>query len=247
MTPLVIVFKKNYYKENNVKKVILYFTLKYKGCWEDVYNAIKEKEDVPMNEALKKLYSMEDNYISIIDSKYPMELRDIYMPPFSIFTNGNKELFYFDSKVSILTNDIEIPSKLKKDILNNKNIVYVVPYDYDNLINFFLENNIRFIVVLKNGIKNASNISKYNEIIKNNNLIVSEIPHKISKFYEDQSYIRICSGLGRKVLFDPKTINNFGDILSSLERSEKTSFWYEINPKIKCLEKMQSLSELLKS
>ena len=54
-----------------VREVMLYFSLKYKGVWEDLYEAIKSF--VPIDEEEFRLLKEknEASYVTIVDEEYP--------------------------------------------------------------------------------------------------------------------------------------------------------------------------------
>lgn len=65
-----------------MRKVILYFYTKYKGDFMSIFNAIKNKEIIPLEE-LEKVVD-DTSLITIIDDDYPDELKKQHMPPFVI-------------------------------------------------------------------------------------------------------------------------------------------------------------------
>ena len=86
--------------------VLIYFAIKYKGYFHDIYNAIKKKEFIQMEELEKigeDLSSGKIKAITIIDEDYPEPLKQINQPPFVLFYEGNKELL--KEKLIMLTGD----------------------------------------------------------------------------------------------------------------------------------------------
>lgn len=71
-----------------MKKILVYFYDKYKGVWEDIYNAICEKEQVEVSEAERVLKEYEKDYdiITVLDEDYPENLKREYKPPFILLT-----------------------------------------------------------------------------------------------------------------------------------------------------------------
>ena len=74
-----------------MRKVIIYLTIKYKGDWQDIYNAIKRKEkpDSDFEEIINKV---NDNVITILDKDYPKVFSSLLRPPFVIFYKGDISL-----------------------------------------------------------------------------------------------------------------------------------------------------------
>lgn len=164
--------------KQEMNRIILFFTIKHKGNWEKIYGSIKTKDPVTLTEmnTLKNKYC--DNYISIIDPEYPNNFKDIYMPPLSIFTIGQKNLLSKDEIITSIwgLNDYLTISKEKFD----KNKVYALFYDDNQIsqINTLLEQNYKLILVARheNDLKSIGNLN-----INNNVVYISEIPFEINK------------------------------------------------------------------
>lgn len=75
--------------------ILIYFAIKYKGYFKEIYEAITSKEFVPLEEINKikvMLETKEIQAITIIDEDYPESLKHIDKPPFVLFYKGNKDL-----------------------------------------------------------------------------------------------------------------------------------------------------------
>lgn len=164
--------------KQEMNRIILFFTIKHKGNWEKIYGSIKTKDPVTLTEmnALKNKYC--DNYISIIDQDYPNNFKDIYMPPLSIFTIGQKNLLSKDDIIISLWGINDYSKIFEKKL--DKNKVYALFYDDSqiNCINQMLEQNYKLILIGKHthDIKNLGNLN-----INNNVVYISEIPFEINK------------------------------------------------------------------
>lgn len=231
-----------------MNKVLLFFTNKYKGDWEKIYYALNKKEEISYIDAKKSFNKLKDSYLCLVDSKYPDSLKTLYKPPFSLFLDGNKELLNKKDKyLTLLVNDIDLSLSLKKDILKHPEYIYIVDLEYTNLINFLLKNNIKFICVSSVGIKLAKKENLYKEIIKSNNLIISEIPNNINTYYDDQSNKRIMIGLSKKIIFDNKTLIDFNDIVLVLKREEIQAYWYSNKHNWDFISTIKSIGDLFNS
>ena len=64
-----------------MEEILLYFSLKYNGNFDEIYNAVKNKEQV--NDELKKdlFKKLKSNYTTIISKDYPQALKKIMCPP----------------------------------------------------------------------------------------------------------------------------------------------------------------------
>ncbi|UWD33916.1 DNA-processing protein DprA [Mesomycoplasma molare] len=170
-----------------MNNVLIYFAIKYKGNFNDIYNALKNQEKISENELKKIEYKVNNNEIkafTILDDIYPEEFKVLVKPPFVVFYEGN---------VSILKNKWKI--YLTGDEKNNKVNQYLeqslkeiakrytlITCFYKNLDidinNFFITNNSPIIYVSTNGIKNPYFADKIN--INENKLIISEYPNEVN-------------------------------------------------------------------
>ena len=69
------------------RNLLAYLAVKYSQNWEDMFNAIKTKEDVSYETIDETIATLKGDYITIIDDSYPEELKHIFRPPFVIFLN----------------------------------------------------------------------------------------------------------------------------------------------------------------
>ena len=68
-----------------MRKILLYFALKYNGDYKKIYEAIQNKEIADKEELENIETKINCKYITIIDSNYPLYLRNISMPPLVLF------------------------------------------------------------------------------------------------------------------------------------------------------------------
>lgn len=73
-------------------ETLLYFSLKYHGDFSKIYNALLNK--IPVDTAEKKylIENLDCNYITLLDSKYPQQLKMINNPPLVLYYQGNIDL-----------------------------------------------------------------------------------------------------------------------------------------------------------
>lgn len=172
------------------RDILLYLALKYNGNWDAMYNAIKQKEDLPKNLDIEKIKEdIKCNYVTLIDSDYPECLKPIYKPPFILFYYGDLNLIKnYRRNLSVV--GTREPSKYGEEV--TKNLVEGV-CDHFNIVSGFangidsiahktcIENGGKTIAVLGCGIDKCypnSNYKIYDEI-KNNHLLISEYPCKV--------------------------------------------------------------------
>ena len=69
------------------RNLLAYLAVKYSQNWNDMFNAIKTKENVDYETIEATVNTLKGDYITIIDDSYPEELKHIFRPPFVIFLN----------------------------------------------------------------------------------------------------------------------------------------------------------------
>ena len=170
-----------------MRKILLYFALKYQGDYKKIYQAIKNKEKV-LNEDLVNIENkIKSNYVTIIDKDYPPSLKSIANPPFVLFYYGDISLLYKPNTLAII-------GKRKKSIYGKQVCINIVKglKVYNSIIisglalgidsiahQCALDNNLSTIAVLGSGIDYCyptTNLLLY-ENIKNNGLVISEYPN----------------------------------------------------------------------
>lgn len=163
--------------------ILIYFAIKYKGYFYDIYNALKNKEFIPLEEIEKIKEQIEKSQIraiTIIDDDYPESLKQIDNPPFVIFYKGNKNL--------LKTKAIMFTGEFSNELIDN----FIIKSSYEiakehtlisnnfkdldkKIINLFLTNNNNVILVSPNGLTDPLFNLKVTEQ-KDNLLIISECP-----------------------------------------------------------------------
>ena len=170
--------------------VLIYFAIKYKGYFHDIYNAIKKKEFIQMEELEKigeDLSSGKIKAITIIDEDYPETLKQINQPPFVLFYEGNKELL--KEKLIMLTGDFS-NENINKFINESafelsKNYTLVSNFSKgldEKIIDNLIKNNQNLILISSNGLTNPYFGKNINELKFNKDkyLIISEYPENVN-------------------------------------------------------------------
>ena len=170
--------------------VLIYFAIKYKGYFHDIYNAIKKKEFIQMEELEKigeDLSSGKIKAITIIDEDYPEPLKQINQPPFVLFYEGNKELL--KEKLIMLTGDFS-NENINKFINESafalsKNYTLVSNFSKgldEKIIDNLIKNNQNLILISSNGLTNPYFGKNINELKFNKDkyLIISEYPENVN-------------------------------------------------------------------
>lgn len=173
-----------------MRKILLYFAIKYEGNYNLIYNAIKKKEKVS-NEDINKITNIDKyNYITILDSEYPQKLKTIANPPFVLFYFGDISLLNkaLPNIVVIGTrNNTTYGETMTKKIVNDlKNGEYIISSGLargiDRVVHeTALECNLPTIAVLGCGVNvyyPVSNADVYQKI-KEKGLLLSEYPNDL--------------------------------------------------------------------
>jgi len=163
---------------------------------------------------MKSDFKMCENYISVLDKRYPDGLKNIYDPPRLLFYRGNIDLLKNNNLVTMVgsrqTTDYHIQSA--KNIiyaLQNTNLVIVsgLAKGMDSICHRqALENNLKTIAVLPSGLNDdviypRQNLSLAHDILKNDGLLLSEQkPSEKPNLYHFPKRNRILAGLSKATI-----------------------------------------------
>lgn len=75
-----------------MEELVLYFSLKYEGDFQKIYNALINKEEVDEHLKLNLMKKMKCHYITIFSHDYPELLKQINCPPFVLYYYGDLSL-----------------------------------------------------------------------------------------------------------------------------------------------------------
>lgn len=170
-----------------MRRILLYFSLKYKGDYKKIYNAIVEKQK-PDKEVLNTIESkIKCNYLTILDENYPESLKKIYNPPWVIYYYGDINLINNKNIIGIIgtrNNSVYGKDMCQKIVKECKEYNCVIISGLALGIDVIahkqaLDENIKTIAVLGSGIDYC--YPKDNQMIyqkiKNNGLVISEYPN----------------------------------------------------------------------
>lgn len=77
----------------NPRDALIALVMKYQGDWGAVYAAMRRKEEVEFDEAMKMLSNVHCKTLTILDAEYPADLRKVcHQPPFVLFYYGDINL-----------------------------------------------------------------------------------------------------------------------------------------------------------
>ena len=172
----------------SMRQVLIYLSLKYKGDWRGIRDAIANKERVIDGEALPLLASLKENTITLLDDDYPLNLKQAFRPPFVLYYRGNKKLLSERHKLGIIGSreNSEYAAKAIETIVGSvaeKEPDVVLISGMAKGCDFLaeqsaLKHKLRTVSVLGNGLDICypSSSKEVYEADKENNLLISEYP-----------------------------------------------------------------------
>ncbi|MGM9808984.1 MAG: DNA-processing protein DprA [Bacilli bacterium] len=195
-------------KTLTAREVILYLSIKYNGNWSDIFNAVRKKERIDLEEYEKITNNISCSYVTILDADYPNSLKSVYRPPFVLFYYGDLSLI---NKQTIGVIGPRENTKYAKEncesIVNELSsklvIVSGLAKGIDSIAHQACVNaGGKTIAVLGSGIDNCypkENLLLYN-IIKKEHLLISEYPNMVEPNADNFPLRnRIISGLSQSL------------------------------------------------
>lgn len=192
-----------------MEDILLYFSLKYKGQFDQIYQALERKERV--DESLKEelFATVKSSYTTIISDDYPQHLKYINCPPFVLYYYGSLSLLDGDCIGVIGKRDcseygVQATRKLVEDLVKQgKVIVSGMAKGIDGVSHrVALKSRGHTVAVLGSGIDYPyppMNEDLY--YVMHNELIISEYPGKTpprKDYFPKRN--RIIAGLSQKLL-----------------------------------------------
>ena len=195
-----------------MKDVLLYFAYRYKGDWDEIYNALdrKEKFDFEECERIKAELAEDTHVVTILDSEYPYSLKQIYKPPFVLFCKGDMELLNakgvaVEGTTNPTEHGIENATELTEELIRDGQIVITGFNEGINANAHKVAKELEgyTIAVMHSGIDNVHPVGEvdlYKDLIQNN-LVVSEYPEDTKQTKTSvQDANRIVTGISHGVV-----------------------------------------------
>lgn len=184
-------------------EILLYLSLKYFGEWMAIYDSLQKKEELKVYDIKKAVNEVDADWITLISSDYPKNLKAIYKPPFGVFNYGKTQLLH-QNMVTVFgevnSNNQEYLDYLRT---NGSNLLWVKKSNREmlSILSTFPTNNIFYLEELKNnGNKTFQNILADENIIMQN-AFCSEIWERKEKVdYSNQWQERLYIGLSLQIL-----------------------------------------------
>lgn len=184
-------------------EILLYLSLKYFGEWMAIYDSLQNKEELKVYDIKKAVNEVDADWITLISSDYPKNLKTIYKPPFGLFVYGKVKLIH-EPVVTIYgkvdDSNIQYVDQLR---INNINLLWVKKTNKEmlNIIDMFPTGNIFYLEEMKNkDNKTFQNILSTEDVIMHN-AFCSEIWEKKANIdYSNQWQERMYLGLSLQAL-----------------------------------------------
>lgn len=172
----------------NIREILIAEAVYYHGNWEEIVNAIRKRELLPIGDVIDINRRLKCKAITIMDEEYPEYLKELYRPPIVLFYYGDIKLIKDIRKnVAIVgtrkpsETGIGITKEITKGIAKKYNIVSGLALGIDSVAHEeAIKSGGKTIAVLGCGIDMCypSRNREIYEEIKRNHLLVSEYPEK---------------------------------------------------------------------
>lgn len=219
-----------------MKSIIRYFTEKYAGDWEKVYSAIENKEQVSITdlvEAEERWKSEEGktpNYTTIIDLDYPDNFKEIYKPPFSIFSYGNRELMDSNNNLVSIFGEMDLEDYKAVAKVAGENAILVIKGSTKNekVINDLIDDGIKVVAVCDGKIEDKLSEETIQKIKSEKSLVISEFDRKPESIQPDLNWVRVANGVSLKPVISLKNhLNNIENLVAlEIAKNEPCQIYY---------------------
>jgi len=226
-----------------MNKILLWFSMKYHGDWDQIYNAVERKDKIDLNQIDDNDENNKIKFMTIIDDNYPNNFKKIFMPPILLYYVGNIKWINEDHKIVSFIGSLSKTDILK---LNPNDCIITLVYNEKNLklVNDLKLSTYRFILIDDNGL----NKDKLINIKKSKNLLyLTEIPENdYGSEWNSQEINRLIYGICYKSIIISehyKFLNDYVKI-SKFNGSEMFSLKNNLANKISDIIKIDDISEL---
>ena len=214
-----------------INDILLYFSLKHNGDWDEVYRSIKRRDSVDEEEFknLKSKLGRDYQVVSILDSNYPEQLKQASKPSYLFFYKGNLDLLSDTTPVICVSSSETCSFDSKRDITsiidnlgkeNNKNTLLMELNNENDkkLLLTALVNNFKVILISNKAYLDFQKNELINLVIEGGGLVITE------KAFNNESHIqsgRLASGLSDYILFSSISKDNLSLLHMMLENGKE--------------------------
>jgi len=173
----------------NSRETLLYWSLKFSGKWNEIFQAIESKMECDDKEAKALFKTVKSKYITFLDDEYPESLKRMYKPPFVLYYYGDISLISdTHNKLAVVGSrkcsdyGSNMTTEFVKELCKDFVIISGLAIGVDAIAHrTAIENGGKTVAVLGNGIDFTyleENQDLYEECTKNH-LVLSEYPNRI--------------------------------------------------------------------
>lgn len=170
----------------NSQEILLYYSLKFSGDWDSIYEAVESKEELDEKEAKELIKTNTSKFITYLDDEYPESLKLMPKPPFVLYYIGDITLISDSrNKIAVVGSrkvseyGAEVTTNLVSEIAEDFVVISGLAYGVDALAHWAAINNHgKTVAVLGCGI-NLCYLKENQElydVIKEKHLLLSEYP-----------------------------------------------------------------------
>ncbi len=171
------------------REMLIYFSLKYDGDWQKIYQAILEKQQIDPEDLKKSLSSVKSNVVTMVDPDYPKQFLHLANAPFVLYYYGDLSLIKdSDSCLAVIGSrentsyGKQITEEIVSGLCDQLVIISGMAKGIDSIATrSALANGGHAVAVLGSGIDYcypARNQDLYEEL-KEKHLVLSEYPNKV--------------------------------------------------------------------
>lgn len=217
-----------------MENVLLFFSLKYQGNWNQIYHALERKEKIELNPLRNVRQEVELPFFTIIADDYPTTLKNVAQPPFVLYYFGNRELLKnYHQTIGVigdnLYNDygVQNSESFLNNLIQEKRIILLGDNQgLDNLLQqIVIKNQGKLIIVTRRGLQNflleemtlIESLKNYPDF-----LVISEFYETPTTAVKDnpEIYNRLKVGLGKAFVFIQNSRNSYDFQLSTCAWNE---------------------------
>ena len=82
--------------------ILFYFAFFHQGDWNKIYESIRNKERVDEEKLAHFKEINHYSYITLLDKDYPEGLKQVYMPPYVLFYEGDLNLLKSEKRIAVI-------------------------------------------------------------------------------------------------------------------------------------------------
>ena len=185
-------------KTKSSRDYLLYFVLKNKGNWQEIYKEISSRTSPTDDEYESVVGTFNQKFITILDKEYPESLKQGYKPPFVLFYQGNLNLLKAESKLAIGTSkSSNIKYRQMADLVLGMQEKDCFVLSNSGKLNSYLASfysNSKIIVLNRP-------LNEFIDETRGDHLVLTEVPPTATATLETEMLSqRIISGISSKIL-----------------------------------------------